>query len=38
MFRNRLGIESTPEAILRFFMHRLVRSAATWRHHEERVA
>jgi thiopeptide-type bacteriocin biosynthesis protein len=24
MFTNRLGIESTPEAILRFFMHRLL--------------
>jgi hypothetical protein len=22
MFTNRMGIESTPEAILRFFMHR----------------
>jgi class I lanthipeptide synthase len=29
MFTNRLGIESTPEAILRFFMHRLVQE----RHH-----
>ncbi len=29
MMTNRLGVESTPEAILRFFMHRLLEERAT---------